>query len=102
LGLRVQHGALVIRVWKGSPAVKAGLLSGTQQVIIGNTIVIVGGDLITAANGLAVNSAEELRRLLRKHLPGDIIKLDVIRQGKRAAVEVTLGERPRNRTLLKE
>src|SRR5207253_1391984 len=102
LELPIDHGALVIRVWKGSPAAKAGLLSGTQQVIIGNTIVIVGGDLITAAEGQAVNSADELRRLLRHHAPGDIIKLDLIRRGKRSMVEVKLGERPRERIHLKE
>ena len=103
LELPIDRGALVIRVWKGSPAAKAGLLSGTQQVIIGNTIVIVGGDLITAAEGQEVNSAEELRRLLRHHAPGDIIKLDLIRRGKRGMmVEVKLGERPRERIPLKE
>ena len=97
LELPVEYGALVIRVWKGSPAAKAGLLSGTRQVIIGNTIVIVGGDLITAAEGQTVNSAEELRRLLRRHAPGDVIKLDLIRNGKRGALEIKLGERPRER-----
>src|SRR5438309_7238618 len=102
LELPIDRGALVIRVWKGSPAAKAGLLSGTQQVIIGNTIVIFGGDLITAAEGQEVNSAEELRRLLRHHAPGDIIKLDLIRRGKRGMVEVKLGERPRERIPLKE
>ena len=92
----------MIRVWKGSPAAKAGLLGGVQRVIIGNTIVTVGGDLITAADGLTVNSAEELRRLLRRRLPGDIIKLDLVRQGKRAVSEVKLGERPRERIGSKE
>jgi len=53
LELPVEHAALVIRVWKGSPAVKAGLSGATQRVIIGNTIVTVGGDLITAADGVA-------------------------------------------------
>ena len=102
LELPVEHAALVIRVWKGSPAAKAGLLGGVQRVIIGNTIVIVGGDLITAADGVTVNSAEELRRLLRRRLPGDIIKLDLLRQGKRAVAEVKLGERPRERIGSKE
>jgi S1-C subfamily serine protease len=78
------------------------LIGGTQRVIIGNTIVTVGGDLITAADGVAVNSAEEFRRLLRRRLPGDIIKLDLLRQGKRGLAEVKLGERPRERIALKE
>ena len=71
-------------------------------MIIGNTIVTVGGDLITAADGVAVNSAEEFRRLLHWRLPGDIIKLDLLRQGKRGLAEVKLGERPCERIALKE
>ena len=80
LELPTDHGALVIRVGKGSPAAKAGLLSGTRQAVIGNTIVVVGGDLITSVDGQEVDSAEEFGRLLRRHLPGDIIKLGVVRE----------------------
>ena len=102
LNLPVEYGALVIRVWKGGPAAKAGLVSGTQQVIIGNTIVVMGGDIIVLADGQAITSSEELRRLVRRRLPGDIMKLEIIRQGKRGTMEVRLGERPRDRIPLKE
>jgi S1-C subfamily serine protease len=102
LQLPVDRGALVVRVWKDSPAAKAGLLSGNQQVVIGNTIVLVGGDLITGVDGQALSSAEELRRLVRHHLPGDIIKLDILRRGRRGTVDVRLGERPREGVAPKE
>ncbi len=97
LELPTDHGALVIRVGKGSPAAKAGLLSGTRQAVIGNTIVVIGGDLITSIDGQEVDSAEEFGRLLRRHLPGDIIKLGVVRNGKRGVLEVKLGQRPGER-----
>ena len=97
LELPTGQGALVIRVDKGSPAAKAGLLGGTRQVVIGNTIVVVGGDLITSIDGQEVDSAEEFRRLLRRHVPGDIVKLDVVRNRKRGVLEVKLGERPGQR-----
>src|SRR5437867_1100188 len=100
LQLPVEHGALVVRVARGSPAARAGLLGGTRQVVIGNAIVIIGGDVVTAADGQAITNAEALRRLVRKHQPGDRTKLEVLRthqQGefKRSEVEVKLGELPR-------
>ncbi len=69
-------------------------------MVIGNAIVIIGGDVVTAADGQAITNAEDLRRLVRKHQPGDRMKLEVLRthqQGefKRSEVEVKLGELPR-------
>lgn len=100
LELPVERGALVVRVARGSPAARAGLLGGTRQVVIGNAIVIIGGDVVTAADGQVITNAEDLRRLIRKHQPGERMKLEVLRtnrQGefKRSAVEVKLGELPR-------
>src|SRR5437660_1584335 len=97
----LQVGQKVLAI--GNPFGLEHSLSAGIVSIIGNTIVIAGGDLITAAEGQEVNSAEELRRLLRHHAPGDIIKLDLIRRGKRGMiVEIKLGERPRERIPLKE
>jgi len=47
-----------------------------------------------------ITNSEDLRRLIRKHQPGDRMKLEVLRmnrQGefKRSDVEVKLGELPR-------
>ena len=100
LELPVERGAIVVRVAKGSPAARAGLHGGTRQVVIGNAIVIIGGDVVTAADGQAITNSEDLRRLIRKHQPGDRMKLGVLRmnqQGEltRADVEVKLGELPR-------
>ena len=69
-------------------------------MIIGNAIIVIGGDVVTAADGQAIRDSEDLRRLIRKHQPGDRMKLEVLRpnrQGefKRSQVEVKLGEFPR-------
>src|SRR5213592_1328047 len=100
LELPIERGALVVRVVRGSPAARAGLQGGTRQVVIGNAIVIIGGDVVTAADGQAIRDSEDLRRLIRKHQPGDRMQLEVlrpIRQGefKRSEVEIKLGELPR-------
>jgi S1-C subfamily serine protease len=94
LQLGVDQGALVVRVWRGSPAAKAGLLGGTKQIIIGNTIVIAGGDIITVVQGQRISSSEELQRLIRRRLPGDTMRLEIIRNGRRGEVDVKLSERP--------
>jgi S1-C subfamily serine protease len=102
LQLPVDRGALVLRVWRDSPAAKGGVLGGNRDVPIGNTLIPVGGDIIVGAEGQPISSAEELRRIVRRHLSGDIIKLDILRRGRRGIVEVRLGERPREGLSLKE
>jgi len=95
LELPVEQGAIVVRVARGSPAMKAGLQGGTKQVVIGNAIVIIGGDIIIGADGMKILTSEGLRRLIHKHQPGDLMKLEILRQGKRVEVEVKLTEQPR-------
>lgn len=95
LDLPAQHGAMIARVVRGSPAARAGLLGATKQVVIGNTMVGVGGDIITEADGTAVASAEELIRMLRRRRPGDKIRLTYYRRGAQRSITVELGERPR-------
>jgi putative serine protease PepD len=72
------EGAQVAAVTSGSPADKAGL----QQ-----------GDLITEVDGEQV-SADELRRAVGAHKPGDKLELTVRRSGETKTVTATLGKRP--------
>jgi putative serine protease PepD len=95
LKLPVDRGAMVVRVWEGSPAARAGLRGGTQQVVVGNAIVLIGGDVVVEVDGQKITTSDELRRLIRKHQPGDMMKLEILRNGKTGVVEVKLGERPR-------
>jgi putative serine protease PepD len=94
LRLPVQHGVLLVRVLTNGPAAKAGLRGGTRQVRIGNSIVIVGGDVITALAGNAVASVEELSREMRHHTPGATVSVTIIRGNTQRDVSITLGERP--------
>ncbi|MCD6337767.1 MAG: PDZ domain-containing protein [Verrucomicrobia bacterium] len=72
-------GAVIVEVQPGSPAAKAGLKPD---------------DLVTAANGRAVHSAEELRALIGRQKPGSRVVLKVIRNGRPLRVEATLGKPP--------
>ena len=83
-GLGSQKGAIVSDLVPGGPSQRAGLLPG---------------DLVIAINGVAVRTSSELTREVAKAKPGDALRLDVIRDGKRRIVEVRSGIRPSEREL---
>jgi putative serine protease PepD len=94
LELSVDRGVLVGRLVRNGPAHRAGIRGGADRVIVGNTRLVVGGDILVEADGQPVNSAEELQRLLRIKKPGDNMRLTVVREGRRVNVSMALGERP--------
>ncbi|MGQ9484119.1 MAG: S1C family serine protease [Desulfosoma sp.] len=96
LKLRVFRGAMIVELVSGGPADKAGLRGGKTRVQVGNTIIVVGGDIIVSIEGQAVESTEDFMRILRRYRPGDKVALDVVHwEGDRDRVTVVLGERPR-------
>ncbi|MBQ27809.1 MAG: peptidase S1 [Nitrospiraceae bacterium] len=94
LELPVKQAVLLVRVFKNGPAAKAGLRGGTRQVLIGNSIVIIGGDVITSLAGKPVTSVEDLGREMRRHTPGATVRVTFIRGKTQRTVDITLGERP--------
>jgi putative serine protease PepD len=94
LEFTVNRGVLVGRLVRDGPAHRAGLRGGADRVIVGNTRLVVGGDVIVEADGQPVTSTEELQRLLRARKPGDKMRLTVVRDGKRVTLSIALGERP--------
>jgi S1-C subfamily serine protease len=97
LKLKVERGAMIAEVVKGGPADKAGLRGGNRRIEVGNTIVIVGGDVIVKADHLEIKTNEELIRYIREKKPGDTVSLQVFRKNKPEEVRLKLGERPRQR-----
>ncbi|MEO5658131.1 MAG: trypsin-like peptidase domain-containing protein [Nitrospiria bacterium] len=95
LDVPAQRGVLVGRLLRGSPADRAGLRGGSEQVIIGNTRLVVGGDTIVEADGRPVSSSDDLQRILRRKTPGEVLRITVIRNGARQSLAVTLAARPR-------
>jgi S1-C subfamily serine protease len=89
-----RRGVVVVRVVKGSPAAKAGLEAATRQVTVNGVTALVGGDVIVAVDGRAVDSPAELSEIVTLHKPGDTLKLELVRGGKRRTVDVTLGNAP--------
>jgi len=71
-------GLLITGVQEGSPAERAGLL---------------GGDRITAAGGVEIDTIHDFVYCLQLHKPGDVINVTYQRAGKEEAVMLTLGSR---------
>jgi S1-C subfamily serine protease len=92
--LPVDKGVLVQRVRPGSPAEQAGLQGGTTQVVVDGESFLVGGDVITKADGRTIESAEDLRRVVTAKKPGDELALEVYRQDGKEEVTVKLGRQP--------
>ncbi|WP_292083413.1 MULTISPECIES: trypsin-like peptidase domain-containing protein [unclassified Brevundimonas] len=72
-------GALVETVTEGAPASRAG-----AQI----------GDLLVSVNGEAVANSVEATRRVGAAKPGDTIRLEVIRDGRRQTLNVRAGVRP--------
>ena len=85
---------LIARVVPGTPADRAGLRGGSEQVIVNGEGYTLGGDVVTAVDGEAVTTLEELREIVLSHDPGDTIRLEVNRDGEQLTIEVELGRQP--------
>jgi len=90
-----QSGALVIDVTTGSPAEKAELSGSSTEEIVDGVEVLVGGDVIIAADNIPVNDFEDLVAFLARYtIVGQTITLTVIRDGEEIDLDLTLAARP--------
>jgi S1-C subfamily serine protease len=94
IGLSVNKGILVVEVVRGSPAHEAGLRGGDQDVIIGHIRLRIGGDIITAIEGKPVSDMKELVRVLDRLRVGQTVTVNVVRDGFKKEISVSLAERP--------
>jgi S1-C subfamily serine protease len=85
-------GMLIARVIPRSPASAAGLRGATQQARVGNYLVAVGGDLITAVDGKRVEEDNAITTAVTKKHAGDSLTLTILRDGRTMEVKVTLSE----------
>jgi Do/DeqQ family serine protease len=76
LDLAISEGAVVTRVEPGSPAEKAG---------------VSVGDVVVAADSVAVTSSADLRNRIGLVRVGDEVNLSVLRKGKRRSIKVRIG-----------
>ena len=92
LGLASDYGLLIVRVTPGGAAERAGLRGGSERAYLGNTPIMVGGDLIVAVDGQEVQDQQQLSRIMNNHRAGDSVKVTIYRGKRKMEVDVTLGE----------
>lgn len=92
-----QRGVLVDKVERGGPADQGGLRGNDKTVVVDGRRLAVGGDVIIAAEEKPVTQLQDLQGLVQRSEPGQVLKLTVLRQGKRLQLRVTLTERPAGR-----
>lgn len=74
-----ERGVLVMKVGRGSPAYKSGL---------------VAGDVILEADKTPVSAMEDFQRIIKSKKAGDNLELSIGRQREQSRVEVVLAENP--------
>jgi S1-C subfamily serine protease len=94
LNLPVKEGVLIASVEPGGPAAKAGLQGGNTQATIGGSEIVLGGDVITEADGKKITNMEQIIELVGEKKVGDEVTLKYVRGGKEKTATVTLGTRP--------
>ena len=92
MGLAVDSGVLVQRVIPGGAAERAGMRGGNEQAYVGNTPIMLGGDLIVAIDGQEVTDPQDINALMDKHQAGDTVSVTFYRGSKQITLKLILGE----------
>jgi S1-C subfamily serine protease len=92
LGLPADYGLLINDVMPGSAAERAGLRGGSKRAFLGNTPIMLGGDLIVAIDGQPVEDQQDLSHIMNNHRAGDTVTVTIFRGRQRLDVKVTLDE----------
>jgi S1-C subfamily serine protease len=91
--LPVSDGLMILQVTPNGSAAGAGL-RGLSQTPDGELVL---GDVITAVDNEKVSDTDDLYRLLDKRQLGDVVNVEVFRNGRRVTVPVRLVETPDQR-----
>jgi S1-C subfamily serine protease len=89
--LPAERGLLVESVYPGSGAEQAGLVGGSDQVVLAGESYQLGGDLIVKVDGTPVATTERLREIVAQHEPGDTVLVEFYRGSELRTGNVKLG-----------
>jgi S1-C subfamily serine protease len=92
MGLAADSGVLIQRVLPGGAAERSGLRGGNEQAYVGNTPIMLGGDLIIAIDGQEVTDPQDINAIMEKHQAGDTVSVTIVRGQRRMTIKLILGE----------
>jgi S1-C subfamily serine protease len=94
--LPVSKGAWVQVLQPGGPGDKAGLKGGKGQTRFQARSWLDGGDIITKIDDRKIDTPDDLSEAVQLFDPGQKVKVEVYRDGKKRDLDLVLGERPLN------
>jgi S1-C subfamily serine protease len=94
--LPVGKGAWVQIVQPDGPGAKAGLKGGKEDAKFQARSFTDGGDIITKIDDRKIDTPDDLSEAVQLFDPGQKVKVEVYRDGKKRDLDLTLGERPLN------
>ncbi len=99
--LGVSSGLLVSQVRKGGNADLIGIRGGKEAVRYGRRgeVIYLGGDVIVDIGGKAISDYASFLSAIEDKKPGESVRMDVMRAGKRISFTVTLSDRSERATV---
>ena len=94
--LPVGKGAWVQVVQPEGPGAKAGLKGGKENAKFQARSFTDGGDIITKIDDRKIDTPDDLSEAVQLFDPGQKVKIELYRDGKKRDLDLTLGERPLN------
>jgi len=76
--LNIDHGVLVIKVFKKSPAKKSGIKTG---------------DIILSINGIRIRDLQDMRQVISRLKPEEKTSVEILRNRKRLIITVVIEEK---------
>jgi len=92
MGLAADYGLLIVQAAPGGAAERAGLRGGNERAFLGNTPIMLGGDLIVGIDDQKVEDQQDLAQIMNNHRAGDAVRVTIYRGKQKMVVSVTLGE----------
>jgi S1-C subfamily serine protease len=83
---------LVLYISPDGPAARAGIRGGNEKALLGNTQIMIGGDLIVRIDDQDIEENQDIGRVMNNHRSGDKVTVTYFRGKEKRQTTVTLGE----------
>jgi serine protease Do len=93
--LPLTTGYLVEVVDADSPAEHEGVRGGTIPVVVQGEEYLLGGDIVTAIQGVPIRTRQDYIARVRALRPGERVRVTIVHDGQTRELTLTVGERPR-------